>query len=295
MDWIVLSLATAAVWAVVNIIDKQVLTHWVKDVRAPLIVLGLVGLLAGIGILLVRGFPSSWSLYDAVLLLIAGVTFAGGVILYFRAMSLDEASRIIGLYYVAPLWVLILGAWFLGEVFTPLKYAGVISIVAGALLLSVRSVRSMRNGQVLVIMLLETMLFAISAVANKLVLVDMDAWSVFAISRIISFFVLVPVMVGSFASLVSSVASKGWRVVGAMTVSETLTALGGVLITFALVSGPATLVNALASMQPVFVLALMALLTVARPKLFKEEISRSALVVKACAIALIVSGAVLVS
>jgi hypothetical protein len=55
-----------------------------------------------------------------------------------------------------------------------------------------------------------------------------------------------------------------------------------------------TLVNALASVQPFFVLAFAVALSIFYPKILKEEIGRSAVALKLIAIAMMFAGVILI-
>jgi len=57
---------------------------------------------------------------------------------YFKAIKIEEISRVVPLLSFSPLFVLIFDAIFLGEVFTSLQYLEIFSLVVGVFLISVK-------------------------------------------------------------------------------------------------------------------------------------------------------------
>lgn len=47
--WVIFSILAAICWAVVNTTDKYVLTKWVRQPLVPVILVGMLGLIASIG------------------------------------------------------------------------------------------------------------------------------------------------------------------------------------------------------------------------------------------------------
>ena len=125
MSWVLFALLSAFLFAVANVVDKYILTKWVKNPAIPVIVLSFVGLVVSLFVFLVH-HSSLLSVFNTILALIAGVLFVAAVVLYFKAVSIEEISRVVPLVYLSPLFILILGAILLGELFTPWKYFGIV-------------------------------------------------------------------------------------------------------------------------------------------------------------------------
>ena len=133
MSWILFSILAALTWAVVNTVDKYILTKWVRNPIVPVMILGVVGLIASILVYIFHGFYYL-SIQNIVLALIVGVLFVLICFFYFKAVKLEEVSRVIPLFYLSPLFVLIFAAISLGEIFTPIKYLGIFEVEAGIFL-----------------------------------------------------------------------------------------------------------------------------------------------------------------
>lgn len=133
--WAIFSILAAICWAIVNIVDKYILTKWVRQPIIPVIILGVVGLIASAIVYFIYGF-SYLSYFNILLALVAGIFYILMSIFYFKAVKIEEVSRVSPLFYLSPLFILIFAAIFLGEIFTPLKYLGISLLTVGAILIT---------------------------------------------------------------------------------------------------------------------------------------------------------------
>lgn len=283
----------AFLWAVSNTIDKFILTKLVREPLLPLIILGILGLVAATSIYLVFGL-SYLSYLNIGIAIIAGVIYVVSIILYFKALKLEEVSRVVPLWYLAPLFILILAASFLNEAFTPLKYFGIVSLVMGAFLLSIKKFK-INFSKAFWFMILSALCISINAILSKYLLNITDFWTIFSWTRIGSFMATVPIMYFYFNELKKTVKRNGNKVVYAISISESLNLIATLSITIATSLGFVTLVDALSSLHPLFLLIFTVLLSVFYPKLLKEEITKSTLLLKFVAIIMIVIGAILIA
>ncbi len=79
-----------------------------------------------------------------------------------------------------------------------------------------------------------------------------------------------------------------------MITSEGTALIGNFVITIAGAIGFITLVNALSSVQPLFLLLMMILMSLFKPHILKEELGGSVLVIKFIAIGMILAGVYLI-
>jgi drug/metabolite transporter (DMT)-like permease len=165
--------------------------------------------------------------------------------------------------------------------------------VTGAVLVTSRNLK-FRLGKPLLLMVLASLSWAGFSVATKYLLDFADFWTVFSYTKIGAAFALIPLLCFGFSDLASTVKEHGKKVVGAMSLNEILYALGILFITIATSVGYVTLVSALASLQPFFLLLFAVALSIFYPKILKEEIGKSAVLLKLLAIALMFTGAILI-
>jgi len=295
MLWVFFSILAAFIWAVVNMIDKYILTRWVRNPIVPVLILGIVGLIASIFIYLFRGF-SNLSYFNIFLSFVAGILYILMCIFYFKAVKIEEISRVVPLFYLTPLFVLVLAAIFLGEIFTPIKYAGIFLLIIGAILISSKNLTKVSLGKAFWFMMLSSLVLSLHYIITKHLLNFADFWTVFSYTRIGTIFVLIPIFYFNFSDLVSTVKEHGKKVVAVISLNESLNLVGVLLITIAAAIGYITLVNTLSnSIQPLFVLFSAVILSIFYPRILKEEIGKSTILQKLIAIALMFTGAVLIT
>ena len=293
MSWIFYALLAGMVWAVVNINDKFVLSKLVKKPIVPIIFLGVISLIVAVAIYLVRGF-GNLSAQNIVIALVAGIFYAGMNLLYFTAVQLDDISRLIPIWKINPLFIAIIAAIFLGETFSPVKYLAVLLLLAGSILLSYNKSSGFRFNKAFWLMIIAAIFLAISQVLIKYLLRYTDYWTVYSYVRIGSFLATLPIIYIYRSDFITTIREGRAKVVGFITAGEILNLFATFLITVAAVSGFVTLTNALSMLQPFFVLLFASLISIYYPKILKEEIKGSSIVLKFLAILLMFVGAILV-
>src|SRR3989344_6359742 len=105
MTWITLSMAAAFIWALTNIIDKYVLEKLVRKAILPLIALGFVGFITGILVLITQNIEPL-SFQNTIWAILAGAAYIGMSVCYFYAVQSEEVSKVIPLFFLAPLFIL---------------------------------------------------------------------------------------------------------------------------------------------------------------------------------------------
>ncbi|MDP3014846.1 MAG: DMT family transporter [bacterium] len=294
MEWILFSILAALTWAIVNTVDKYVLTKWVRKPIVPVMILGVIGLIASIFVYFIYGF-SELSYVNILLAFISGIFYILMSLFYFKAVKIEEISRVIPLFYLAPLFILILASIFLGEVFPPIKYLGIFLLVVGAILISTQKLTKISFGKAFWLMILSSLSLAINQVITKYLLDFADFWTIFSWTRIGTIVALIPVYFIYFPDILSTVKEHGKKVIGVISLNESLNVVGVIFITIAASVGYITLVNSLSAIQPLFVLIIAVFLSIFYPRILKEEIGKSTVLLKLIAIILMFAGAVLVS
>lgn len=294
MSWILFSILAALIWALVSIVDKYILTKWIKKPITPVIILGIISLLASILIYLFHGF-SALSFINIVLAFVAGVFYILMTIFYFKAVKIEEISRVVPLFYLTPLFISIFAAIFLGEIFTPLKYFGIFFLIIGAILISSKNFIKINFGKAFWLMILSSLASSLNAVITKYLLNFSDFWTIFAYTRIGTIFALIPVTYFSFYDLTSAIKKHGKKVVVVISVNEIINLIGILLITIATAIGYVTLVNSLSSIEPFFVLLFAIILSIFYPTILKEEINKTNVLLKLIAIIFMFLGVILIT
>jgi drug/metabolite transporter (DMT)-like permease len=297
VDWLILSVVASMLWALGTIIDKVILTKHMQDpvsyqllyVATELPVLLLLLLFTNVS------FAFPWF----ALGIIAGLSHYLGLFLYFKAMMIEEASRVISLFYIGPIFTLILAAILLKESLTSSMYAGVLLLVLGAISISYKKIEGKGTviSPALGLLLLCSFILSVYEVLTKYVLGSFDLIS-FLFWEFVGFLVIAfltfnsPRIRRNFFTAVKGMSRPVlfWRFV------NTYMSLTALILYFAAMSvGLASLVSGATSFEPFFVLVFALLFSFLVPHVLKEDIGGRALAMKALAVALIVAGAWLIA
>jgi transporter family protein len=294
MLWMIFSLLAAMLWAIVNVTDKYTMTKLVDNPLLPVLILGLVGLLSCLVIEGVYGLPLLSSLFF-LMALGAGTFYILTMYFYYRAMKLDDVSKIIPLYYLSPIFILIMARAFLGEDLNTCQYSGMFLLVLGAILISAPYPFKIRLNKAAGFILLAAFCYAINQIFTKYLLKSLSFWVVFAYVRLSIGLCLVPVFFWAIFYRRHQFKNVDVWGYGVMMVNQVLNLSGVLAITIALTHGLVTLVNALASVQPMLVFLIATLLSYFFPHIIHEQGNRAIYVMKGGAITLMFCGTVLLS
>src|SRR3989338_10113321 len=122
MSWVIYALLAAFLYSVVAIIDKFTITKWIKNPFVPPIVFGAIGFLFSAAIYFFQGF-AQLSAFNIALAIFAGIISVVASVAYFKAAKIEEISRLVPMLFLNIIFVVILAAVFIGEIFTLEKYA----------------------------------------------------------------------------------------------------------------------------------------------------------------------------
>jgi len=293
MSWLFYSLLAPLFWAIGNVGDKYVLSKWLKHAMGALMAFGIFGIIAAAIIFGVRGFGNV-PLGLVFGCLLSGVLYMFANVYYFRAVQSGEVSRIIPIIYTEPLFTAAISAVILGEIFTPLKYLGVVLMVAGAIAISYHKTTGFKFSKGVWFALIASILFALNTVATKYLVDNMDFWMVFAYVRVGTFISLIPaafIYKSAFKELIS-LKPKGMAL---LALTNTLGFSGILSFTYAATLGFITLTTSLSVAQPFFVLLFTLALSIFYPNFIKEETGKKIFFQKLFAIVLMFVGVLLIT
>lgn len=270
MSWYFFAILAAVVWAVSNVIDRVTYTKFIKKAVTPMLVFAVLELLT-VAILAVTTGIDSFSPYETLLGLIAGFTYSLMFVFYVLAVRREEISKVVPLFGLAPIFVMVLAAVTLGEVFTPLVYIGIALTLLGAVTLSVQRGGRFRFNAAFWFMVGAAASAAVTEVVSKHLLNSHDYWSVFAYTRGISGLTLLPIALWGGQELAGMIRQRRIKVLSLIFLAEALNMMGILCILIAASKGYVTLVNAITQIQPFIVLLLAVLLSRVAPQILKEE------------------------
>ena len=294
MYWILFSLLANLLWALGNIIDKYILSKWIEKPIIPVMFVGIIGLLSSVTIYFFQGYETLSNI-NIAWAFIAGTLYILTNIFYYKAINLEEVSRVIPLFQTAPLFVSIFAAFFIGEIFSISTYIGIMLLVIGAIIISSKNSLSLKFKKPFWFMMLASFSWASMMVITKSLLNFADFWTIFSYSRIGTIFVLIPIFYFNFSDVLLAIKEKGKKIILYVSIPEFLSIAALLLITLATSVGYVTLINAIGSFQPFFVLIIAVILSKFYPKIIKEAIDKKTIFKKFFAILLMIVGAVLIT
>lgn len=139
MQWFILAFIASILWAVVVIVDKFILTHYIKDAVSYQVFLTLTMLPFLIFLLpfTSHNTNSSTPTILPVIIILLGVAMGLVYVLYNKALLIEEVSRVTPLFYLSPLFVLLFSFMFIGEGLSLRRYVGIGLMVFSAISVSV--------------------------------------------------------------------------------------------------------------------------------------------------------------
>ena len=296
MEWFIFALLAPMLWGILNVIDRYFLTKLIKNPVSYQILCLLSDTLVIIPIFVFTkiSFAFPWFILSILLSVIISLIF----IYYNKALMIEETSRVVILFYLNPLFALILAYVFLGETLNLGKYIGILFLVLSAILISYKKSKgkfkfSAALGYVLII----SISWAASNVFTKYVFNFIDYFS-FLFATVVGYFICglillcIPKFRKDFFNDMHKANKKkvfSWRIF-----SVILYYIALISFYIAISKESISLVSAIPSLQPLFVLIYTIILSFFIPKVLKEEISKTIILIKILSIILIFIGTWLV-
>ena len=296
MDWILLSIASAFVFAIVIIADKLLLSTYLPNPRTLFFLFGIIQVVMATTILLIEPWHSNPSASILTIGTVSGVTWIAGLILMFYGISRLEVSRVIAIYHTYPVFVGLLAVVFLNEHLSVVAWLAILVTICGAAFVAIGQSHSAQNDGPLIIygvVVIGSLLTAIANVTYKYALDGFEFWDINALRAFCGglIFIIVgwnPKTISDLRSLSSSPIGMGIFVF-----AEVLGAPVGMILMFAALSaGPASLVSTLISIRPLFVLFIAGLLSTGYLNILNEPITKNNMIGKLIPISMIVIGAI---
>jgi len=293
MEWMLFTLLAVFFWSVCNILDKFVVTRYIRNPIVMMMFLSSFSLIFAFVVAIFQ--PVIIPPINLLLpLLASGICYFIGCSLYFKSLTVEEVSRVVSLYSISPIFVLILSTVFLHEIFTWDKYVGILLIVLGSVLISLKKEAKFKLSKALLLMTMSAIFIAFYYTLQKFALNSLSYWNVFFWVRI-GCFLAAPVLFLFYHKLfVESL--KKYPITGVyLPIIEILNVVGVYLIVIAYSAGYAGLVSAFTEIHSLVVFLMVVALSVFKPKILKEEMKGSTLLMKIISIIMIIAGAILIS
>lgn len=293
MPWLFFAIAAPALYGISNFIDKFLVEKRISDPLVLNVLGGGSSFIFGLIILIVRGFPLLGP-FQMVLIIISGALVEFALLPYYKALALDDTSRVVPLFQAIPIIVLVLSYVFLGESLSSLQFIGFFAILIGGFILSLEklNLRVFELRKSFWYMILADFIFAVAFIILKFVITPVNFWTSIAYELIAGEAVVIIIL--SFRNYRSRVFEQlrklnisSWLVASS---SELVYLLGRISWFYAFALASASLVSVMLGFQPFFVLLLGLILSLWFPKIIEEDITKPTILVKLASIVLIFAG-----
>ncbi len=294
-EWFYFALLSSVIIAAVNIVDKIIVSNYKISPLVYTVVIAATSLMP----LVILPFVDFkvLSLTALVFVMLIGFVRIYYTLPYFKALTIEEVSRVIPLLQLMPVFVLVLSTLFLRETLRVQDYAGFTLLVVGGTLCAIRLKKGIRLSAAFYLMIVSSFLLAIYSVGLKVLFSSEDFYSVFLWAQIAGFITLFQFMLIKPLRSTVAITYKNTRSrIGVLIIGEQAVAYVSVFAyNYAIAHGPISLVSAVVSTQPLFVLVFATMLSFRFPRILKEELTKQDIFLKCIGIAVIFLGGYLIN
>jgi len=279
--WFFLALAAPILWSLTNHIDKYLLSKYLPE-RGAGILLVFSALSSAIVLppiaWIYRGEIFNVSSGNLATLLFVGLASAVGLYLYLICLEREEASVVIPLFQLIPVFGYVLGYLVLKETLSVPQILSSLLVILGVVILSVDITKGKRlslKGRALLLISASSFLYALYDTLFKLVALTENFWiSIFwqaaALASLGGLMLVVNVSVRD--TFFKICRDMGGKILSLNLVNEVIYTIGSLLHSFATLLAPIALVLVVSGLQPLFVFIGGIVLTLFLPAFSKEEI-----------------------
>lgn len=266
-------------------------------VRGFLLFIGVQVLLMAVVILLVNPLPASIEPGVLARGLAVGLMWGSGAPLILWTLNREEVSRVAPIFQSYPLLVVVFAVALLGESLTLVESLAALLAIGGAVLAAVKLSDEGRVhfSSALAYLGVATVVIALAQVLLKTVTDDLSFWHASALRSAGMAFVLIPMNLRPVIARDLGRFMRAPRSLLALLLDAGAAVIAMLLITFAIASGPVSLVNAVVSASPLFVFFTSVAVAWKMPLLLGETLTRGVIIQKLAATAMVVSGLALLA
>lgn len=298
MNWILVALINPLAHALVNHIDKYLISRFMKGGSVGTLVLfsSLFSIIALPVIYFIHpNVFDTITLFRAVILMLNGAVLVAAIIFYLYALQDDEASYVAPLFQLVPIFSFILGFLILGETLTGNQMWAALLILAGSFLLSLelKGKKTYVKLKLLLLMTGSSACYALSAIIFKLIAVDqgfLDSLFWDLAGKFVFGLILFISIRSYHQQFIELLKSNRFSIIGLNLLNEAIALVGEVALVLAVLYAPVVLVQSVSGLQPFFVLIIGIILTIIAPKISHESLQFKHLFQKTMGVIIIIAG-----
>jgi uncharacterized membrane protein len=294
VEWFYFALLSSVLISGVNIIDKILISDYKIPPLVYVLVISATSLMPLVTLVFFHITPLPLGILAFTILV--GFVRIYYTLPYFKALMVEEVSRVIPLLQLTPVFVLILSSLVLHEALRPQDYVAFGLLVLGGTLFAIRLTSGIRISLAFYLMILSSFLLALYSVALKYLFSVQDFYTIFIwvqIAGFITFFQFIPFR--PFRSSLVTTYKITSRKIGIIIVAEQAVAHVSVFAyNYAIAHGPITLISSVGATQPLFVLLFATILSYRFPRVLREELTRMDVALKVLGLIAIFAGTYLI-
>ncbi len=280
MTWVLPALLAPLIWAIVVLIDDNLVRHVYKGAHVGAVISGAFGLVPAIFILFYKdvnlGIPASL----IVLSLFAGFINVLYYFFYFQALEKEHPSVVIALFSLTPAAIPFIAYFVVQERLTATEIIGFSVVVISTLIYALTDIRKFKFSKALVPVLIAALILDTVSIINKYVYNKVDfaeAYFYFCIGMFLGglYFFYVLKFLKSNNQLKKILNKNSLWLLTLLAFVELLNIGAEFLRNFAISQGPVSLVKALENIQPLYILVISFVLFPFLPQYFPEAASKN--------------------
>lgn len=289
--WLLFAVLAPLCWGFANPMDAAMRRSWIKNDLVLMSIFALVKLPVAIALMALFG---QGIVLDAsfVWMFIAGVIWMTAFVFYYKAMQLEEVSRVVLILQFQPIMILLLGMVMIGETLNVNQIVAFSLILFGSVLAAFKKKESKWHfSQAFILILIADVLWSVGDVMFKKYVGDFpNFWAAFSVDLLGSSLLggvifLIPKYRNVFRNFKLPV--KGWKL---LCVSALFGTAGSLFFAYALTLGKAALTSVIVGLQPLFALISGLILHRFVSEIPRDSIKREDLLIKGASFILIFLG-----
>jgi drug/metabolite transporter (DMT)-like permease len=291
VSWIHAALVSAAIMAVVSVLDSHLVSKRFAAIRPFMLLVGGIHLLYAVVLSVVVPLPAGAEPFIGIAFLSSFIR-TGAIIILLDGLRHREVSTVIPIIYTYPMFVAVIAFLWLGERLAWQQWLAIGVIALGAVLISLNRepsrIQMGRPRSMLIV--LASLLFALADVTGKVALEQLTFWHLFWIGAMVmgGVFLVVSLRPGVMRTI-ADLPGRG-KTLAVVALNEVIAPVGIAISYWALQGGPVSLVSALLSTRPLFVLVFALLLSWWAPGFLFWSGGRRLVAVRVIATVMIVAG-----
>lgn len=274
MTWLYLALLAPFLYAVVNLLDDNLVRHVYKGAHAGAIVSGLFGLVPA-ALILLFGQGAVLPVSMVLLSLLAGFLTVIAFYFYFQGLEKEDPSVVVALLSLTPAATPFIAHYLVGERLSAGAVIGFTIVILSAFAYSITDIKKFTVSKALVPVIIAALTFDAASLANKYVYTKADfyeSYLYFSLGMAMAglFFLVLLRFSGTKVSLTEVYRKNSIKILSLLALVEVIGLSAEFVKAKALSLGSISLVQALENLQPFYVLLIAIVLFPFFPQYFRE-------------------------